>query len=56
LLAPTVTKAKEAIIESRDAPGFGFVELGNANLFLPWREFVESEKAPEVGNQISDQS
>lgn len=40
------------IVEWRDAQGFGFLELGNARVFLHRREFAEFHKMPEVGDRI----
>jgi uncharacterized membrane protein YsdA (DUF1294 family)/cold shock CspA family protein len=40
------------IVEWRDAQGFGFLELGNARVFLHRREFDEFHKPPEVGDRI----
>jgi uncharacterized membrane protein YsdA (DUF1294 family)/cold shock CspA family protein len=40
------------IVEWRDAQGFGFLELGNARVFLHRREFAAFHKTPEVGDRI----
>lgn len=50
LKLPSVHVAK--IAEWRDAQGFGFLELGNARVFLHRREFAERHKAPKVGDRI----
>src|SRR4051812_31089466 len=41
------------IVEWNNRKGFGFLQLGNARVFLHRREFAQFHKTPELGDQIT---